>query len=54
MENYKNFDSETRKKLNPTCEFCWVKKVKNYNCGHEQCPGRALIIEEIRDQKNEG
>lgn len=43
-ELIKNFDPCTGKKINPTCEFCWVKKVKNYNCGHLMCPGTKLFL----------
>lgn len=35
MEQYENFDSDTGEKLNPTCQYCWVLKEDNYNCGHE-------------------
>lgn len=52
MENYKNFDPVTGKKLNPTCEFCWVKKIKKFNCGHEQCPGWKLIVEDYKEGKS--
>lgn len=38
----RNFDPKTGKKINPTCAFCWVKKIENYNCGFEECPGFDL------------
>ena len=38
----KNFDPKTGKKINPTCAFCWVKKIEHYNCGFEECPGFDL------------
>jgi len=40
----KNFDPKTGNKINPTCQFCWVKKKENYDCGFEKCPGYRLVL----------
>lgn len=50
-EKNKNFDPETGEKINPTCEFCWVKKIKNYNCGFKKCPGYNLLLLETSKKK---
>lgn len=47
----KNFDPKTGKKINPTCQFCWVKKKENYDCGFEKCPGYNLLLTEVKSGK---
>ena len=42
-----NFSPFTGEKLNDVCLNCWVKK-QSHNCGNQKCPGRKLLIEEIK------
>ncbi len=37
-----NFCPKCGQKLNETCEICWVKNKKPYNCGQDKCPGYRL------------
>lgn len=39
-----NFSTSTGQKLNETCNKCWVKGNKPYNCGFDKCPGYRLHL----------
>lgn len=48
-----NFSPFTGEKLHETCPNCWVKN-QPYNCGFEVCPGKKLMIEEMKEEKGWG
>lgn len=38
-----NFCSYCGKKIDKTCEKCWLRHEQSYNCGYEECPGYRLL-----------
>lgn len=41
-----NFCEECATKIRQTCD-CWVKK-EPYNCGHSECPGRKVLLDDFK------
>ena len=41
-----NFCKKCSTKISSECPTCWVKK-QPYNCGHSECPGYRLLLEEL-------
>lgn len=46
-----NFCKKCGGKLRKVCQ-CWVFN-ELYNCGHEECPGLGLIVEEMKESQAE-
>lgn len=38
-----NFCRYCGSKIRETCNYCWVRKMDNYNCGESSCPGYGLF-----------
>lgn len=47
-----NFNQHTGEKNNSICTNCWIKH-RPYDCGHEECPGYKLIVEDVKKRTDQ-